>query len=87
MVGPEAEIDCNENALSQEATNHQYWSGICLSNGATARNCKNVNNFWNGLSVVNGGEVVNSVFSENYVGIKAEFTEDGSKFTITAMDY
>jgi hypothetical protein len=49
LDGPKAEIDCNGNTLSQEATSPFYTdgpynSGICLNNGATAINC-NVQQF------------------------------------------
>jgi hypothetical protein len=82
LDGPEAEIDCNDNTLSQEASNHPYWRGICLWNGATTRNC-NVNNFWYGISVLNNAEVVKSVLSNNYGGIDAVFDVEDSKLTIT----
>ena len=82
LDGPQAEIDCNDFKLSQEANPTSYGDGpflygICLNNGAKARNC-NVQKFYNGIYVVDGGEVVNSDLSSNQVGIQAAFEVDST---------
>ena len=82
LDGPEAEIDCDDFKLSQEATppgyvNGRYTNGICLNNGAKARNCI-VQKFRNGILVTDGGEVVNSDLSPNGDGIVAYFTKDST---------
>ena len=87
LNGPEAEINCDDFTLSQEATPPFYFggpyrSGICLNNGATAINC-NVEQFNGGIRVTDGGEVVNSNLSPNWKGINALFTEDS---TLTIED-
>ena len=87
LDGPEAEINCNGNTLSQEAISPGYsdgpfFYGICLNDGATATNC-NVEQFNLGIRVTDGGEVVNSFLTSNFRGIYAVFTEDG---TLTIED-
>jgi hypothetical protein len=87
LDGPEAEIDCQGNTLSQVATSPNYlgpfYYGICLNDGATATNC-NVEQFNVGIRVTDGdGEVVNSFLTSNFRGIYAFFTEDG---TLTIED-
>ena len=86
LDGPEAEINCNDYTLSQIATSPDYEDGpfrygICLSNGAKARNC-NVQQFAIGIEVTNGAEVMNSNLSFNNVGIFADFDEDSTVVTI-----
>ena len=87
LDGPEAELNCKDNTLSQEATSPFYgdgpfYDGICLRNGAKAINC-NVQQFATGIDVGNGAEVVNSVLCSNYNGILADFDEDS---TLTIED-
>ena len=87
LDGPEAEIDCNGKRLSQVATGPNYLDGpytvgICLNNRAKARNCI-VQQFFNGIRVTDGGEVVNSNLSPNFSGIDAQFTKDS---TLTIED-
>jgi hypothetical protein len=88
LNGPEAEIDCQGNTLSQVATPQEFYTdgpfvrGICLNDGATATNC-NAEQFVSGIRVRNGGEVVNSNLISNQFGIFAVFTEDG---TLTIED-
>ena len=82
LDGPEAEIDCNGNTLSQEATGPSYNDGpykvgICLNNGAKARNCI-VQQFFNGIRVTDGAEVVESNLRSNTSGIVARFTKDST---------
>jgi hypothetical protein len=79
LDGPEAEINCNDFTLSQVASptyylNGLFFSGICLTNGAVARNC-NVQKFYRGLLVRNGGEVRSSFLTSNYNGMDAIFFE------------
>jgi hypothetical protein len=88
LNGPEAEIDCNGNTLSQEATPQANYNdgpflyGICLNNGATAINC-NVQKFFGGIEVTDGGEVRSSFLTSNNIGIVALFTKDS---TLTIED-
>jgi hypothetical protein len=88
LNGPEAEIDCQGNTLSQEATPQAFYSdgpyesGICLNDGATATNC-NVEKFVDGIFVTEGGEVRNSFLTSNWFGIAALFTKDS---TLTIED-
>ena len=88
LVGPEAEIDCDDYTLSQIATSPRsyldgpFTAGICLKNGAKAINC-NVQRFYAGIDAQNAGEVVNSNLSFNYVGMYAYFDEDA---TLTIED-
>ena len=87
LDGPEAEIDCQGNTLSQEATSPFYTNGpfvrgICLNNGATAINC-NVQKFFDGIRVTDGAEVRNSFLTSNFNGIVAFFTKD---YTLTIED-
>jgi hypothetical protein len=87
LDGPEAEINCNGNTLSQEATtpfyaDGPYENGICLKNGATAINC-NVQKFFDGIRVTEGGEVRSSFLTSNLRGIVAFFTKDS---TLTIED-
>ena len=80
LDGPQAEIDCKGNTLSQVANHYNdgpFFYGICLSNGAKARNC-NVKQFYEGIDVRNGGEVVNSVLRFNLFGVLAAFSEDAT---------
>ena len=89
LDGPEAEIDCQGNTLSQVATPQANYAdgpfvqGICLNDGATATNC-NVEQFVSGIRVTDGdGEVRSSFLTSNNIGIYAVFTEDG---TLTIED-
>jgi hypothetical protein len=87
LDGPGAEIDCQGNTLSQEATtpfyaDGPYENGICLKNGATAINC-NVQKFFDGIRVTEGGEVRSSFLTSNLRGIVAFFTKDS---TLTIED-
>jgi hypothetical protein len=90
LDGPEAEIDCNDFKLSQEATPPRYDSdgpflyGICLKNGATATNC-NVQQFRDGIYVTDGAEVRNSFLTSNFSGINALFTNTKDS-TLTIED-
>ena len=83
LDGPQAEIDCDDNTLSQVATppndygDGPFVDGICLKNGAKAKNC-NVQQFQEGIFVLDGGEVVNSNLSSNYYGIFADFFKDAT---------
>ena len=83
LDGPEAEIDCNGNTLSQVATPQEFYTdgpfgrGICLNDGATAINCT-VERFDDGIRVTDGGEVRSSFLTSNNIGIFAAFTEDGT---------
>ena len=82
LDGPFAEINCNDNTLSQEANPPSYRDGpflygICLNNGAKARNCI-VQQFFRGIYVVGGGEVSSSRLSSNFRGIEAQFTKDST---------
>jgi hypothetical protein len=87
LSGSEAEIDCNDFTLSQVATPSNYLdgpyeNGICLINGAVARNC-NVEKFNAGLYVVNGGVVRSSFLTSNYNGMYAQFSKAS---TVTIED-
>ena len=89
LDGPDAEINCDGYMLSQEANSDAlyddgpFFDGICLSNGAKARNC-NVQQFVSGIDVTDGGEVVKSNLSFfNNIGIRALFSEDA---TLTIED-
>jgi hypothetical protein len=89
LDGPGAEIDCQGNTLSQVATpsgytNGPFFFGICLNDGAVARNC-NVEKFKNGIRVTEGGEVRSSFLTSNFSGIVAYFGED-SNSTLTIED-
>ncbi len=82
LDGPDAEINCDGNTLSQVASSPfyddgPYKYGICLNNGAKARNCIS-QQFRNGILVENGGEVSNSFLSSNYRGIIASFYVDST---------
>ena len=87
LSGPQAELNCNDYKLSQVATPQNdyedgpYESGICLIKGAVARNC-NVQQFHDGVRVIDGGEVRSSFLTSNYNGIFADFTEDDATVTI-----
>ena len=89
LDGPLAELDCNDKTLSQ-ITSPPYYDegpflyGICLKNGAKARNC-NVEQFGVGLDVRNDnnnsnseGEVVNCVLNSNNFGIQALFNSNST---------
>ena len=94
LDGPQAELDCKDKTLSQVASSQvasspQYLdgpfsSGICLKNGAKAINC-NVQRFYYGISVTDGGEVVNSNLGSNNDGIFA-FTDTDTDATLTIED-
>jgi hypothetical protein len=87
LNGPGAEINCNGNTISQEATppgyiNGPFVRGICLNNGATTTNC-NVQQFRVGIFVTDGGEVRSSFLTSNNYGIYAKFNRDS---TLTIED-
>ena len=88
LDGPLAEFNCKDYTLSQEATSAAdyldgpFFNGICLFNGAKARNC-NVQQFYAGIDVLDGGEVVNSKLRFNRDGVFAGFYEDS---TLTIED-
>ena len=83
LTGPKAEINCDDYTLFQVATpqvgytDGPFYNGICLFDGAVARNC-NVQQFNRGLYVENGGEVRSSSLTFNYYGIDAYFAEDST---------
>jgi len=90
LDGPEAEINCNGNTLSQEATtpfynDGPYYDGICLKNGATAINCT-VERFNAGIKVTDGAEVRNSFLTSIRRGIDAGFSSFDSTSTLTIED-
>ena len=88
LDGPLAELNCDGYMLSQEATppadygDGPFFNGICLSNGAKARNC-NVQQFVTGIDVLNGGEVVKSNLTSNNDGMYADFNTNS---TLTIED-
>ena len=83
LDGPLAELNCDDYTLSQEATSAASYRdgpflyGLCLKNGAKARNC-NVKQFFSGIYVTDGGEVVNSNLSFNFFGMFADFRRDST---------
>jgi len=84
LDGPFAEINCKDKTLSQAQVASSpgyaggpFFRGICLNNGAKARNC-NVQQFNVGIEVINGAEVSNSRLSPNNDGMYANFNVDST---------
>ncbi len=79
LDGSDAQLRCNGYNITQ-ALSAPFEAGICLSNGAKAINC-NVQSFVVGISVLNGGEVMDSNL-KNDLGVLSK-SEVDSTFIIS----
>ena len=73
--------DATQILLMKETCDLYYMWGIIVENGATAKNC-NVQQFWGGASIKDGGTVLNSDFSLNFRGIEVENENDNTQSNV-----
>lgn len=67
--------------LMKETCDLYYVWGIKVENGATAKNC-NVQQFWGGAEIKDGGTVLNSDFSLNFRGLEVENENDNTQSNV-----
>ena len=74
---------CNETKilLMKQSCDLYFVWGFKVENGATLKNC-NVQQFWGGAEILNGGSVENSQFSLNYRGLQVLNEEDNTQSNV-----
>ncbi|KAL7453464.1 hypothetical protein ACHAWC_006080 [Mediolabrus comicus] len=90
-----AAVDCDvfpseDNAtqilLMKETCDLYFVWGIKVENGATAKNC-NVQQFWGGVEILNGGSVENSQASLNFRGLQVENENDNTYSNVKSSSF